>query len=227
MPELIGNRRNAQTIICILLVFLSAGSGAISETNDGFITNVESSTRFDIGKMRVALRNSTECDRGLIYGIAVEPSMGAIPLPSAWYLLRPGRHTFRFDSIRTQRISCSAVHFTVGSRVHLTGTQAPAAVFAANSVLVYAIQRSNSLNGSSVLEKGFTRRAWEHGVEPVWIDGYKLNLTPSTKFQSALGRVNTNPYYSVMMEIWRSARRSTSELSRSCRVSVATSAFRT
>ena len=47
------------------------------------------------------------------------------------------------------------------------------------------------------------------------------------RHEDLLGRVNTNPYYSVMMEIWRSARRSTSELSRSCRVSVATSAFRT
>ena len=173
-------------MVFIFLVFLSAGSVAIAATNDGFITNVESPTRFDIGKMRVELSNSTKCDRGFIYGIAVGPGVGSA-LPSAWYLLRPGRHYFRLDSIRTQHVPCGAVHFMVGSRVHLTGNQASAAAFNASAVLVYAIERSNSLHGSAVLEKGFTRQASEHGVEPVWIDGYKLNLTPATKFQPELG----------------------------------------
>ena len=196
----------SRKMVCIFLAILSAGSVAIAETNDGFITNVESPTRFDIGKMRVELSNSTECDRGLIYGIAVGPGIGSA-LPSAWYLLRPGHHYFRLDSIRTQRVPCDAVHFTVGSRVHLTGTQASAATFNASAVLVYAIQRSNSLHGSAVLEKGFTRQASEHGAEPVWIDGYKLDLTPSTKFQSEPGdrSADRDPLRAGMQVIYKTS----------------------
>lgn len=179
--------RKARTTLCIFLVFLIGGLAAVAETIDGFITNVASSIQFDVGKMRVELNNHTECDRGLVYGIAVDPSMGSIPRPSAWYLLRPGHHYFRFDSVRTQRVPCNAVHLTVGSHVHLTGTQASASTFAASSVLVYAIQRSNSLHGSAVLEEDPTRAASQNSREPVWIDGYKLDLAPSTKFQSLPG----------------------------------------
>lgn len=183
--------RKARTISCIFLVWLIAGWVAVAETINGFITNVESPTQFAVGKMRVELNKHTECDRGLIYGIAVGPGVGSA-LPSAWYLLRPGAHSFRFDSIKTQHVPCSAVNFAVGSQVHLKGTQASANTFAASTVLVYAIQQPDVLHGSAVLEESPTGAASQNSADPVWIDGYKLDLNPSTKFQSLTGEQSSH-----------------------------------
>ena len=184
---MIDSTRTTRTTICILLVLLIAESSAVAKTINGFITNVESSTQFDVGEMRIELHNRTECDKGIIYGIAVDSGVGSF-LPTARYLLRPGRHFFGLDSIRTQRVPCNAVHLTVGSRVHLTGAYTSRDSFVADRLLIYAIQQAEFLRGTAVLEEGPTKADTRNGNESVWIDGYKLDLTPSTRFQSSTGK---------------------------------------
>lgn len=170
----------------ILAALLMTGSTAFAEAIEGFVTNIEPPMQFDLGKIRVELSGKTVCESGLIYGVGVGAGLSTSQ-PSAWYLVRPGGHSFRFSSIRTQRVPCDAVHLTVGARVDLAGTYTTADTFAASSLLDYSIQQADSLQGSGVLEEDPRREGLQKGAEPVWIDGYKLDLTLSTKFQSPRG----------------------------------------
>lgn len=146
-----GNSRN----LCLrslyrLLDFLSAvlllsTIPVLAATADGFATKIESPHSFDMGKLRVVLRNETICKRRNFARFVVLPSSSYRGQPMAVY-----SSSFFFRAKRSTSIVCDTGLIPIGTRVHVTGNMQAALQLQAKRITVYAVPLQHAVS------KGFS-----------------------------------------------------------------------
>jgi len=176
----------AHVLKWFVLLAVVVGSTAVAETLNGFITDRGMAGQFTVGAIRVTVTRRAECELGSIYGIKVVPSISA-RMPPAIYMLRR-RGLLRVGPIKTVSMPCGRVTLAVGQRVHLTGIQVRPGAFVASRITVYSIKQPNILSGTALIEDDSGECYSRVSKTPVWIDGYKIEITPATRVQVASER---------------------------------------
>lgn len=172
IPKISGPRY-AWLIIALSSALALDAPCAAAASLDGFVTNINSATSFDVGAVHIATNWQTRC--------WIQKSS---PFRIIWG--RWGQTRVRF-TVRNQgkasSVPCIALPYGVGSRVHLAGEVPSHGQFAATSITVCNIQSGPTFEGGALLQEPPTSN---HGlISAVWIDGYPLKFTPDTRMLSA------------------------------------------
>lgn len=155
-------------------VVLYAGAPSFAGTVDGFVTNVKSTTAFNVGTLNILIDAKTKCEvkTGYTLNYRAYP-FGNIPKAySDWNISR----------YVTADISlCDAIHFVNGMRIHLKGTLRNDGQFLAAQAIIYKIVPSATLDGIALIEKAPEVQQTVDGSRGlVWINGYPMTVTPHT-----------------------------------------------
>ena len=175
-----------QLSLRLLVLTLLLSPTSMCETIIGFVTDVQGAGQFTVGGGQIVLTAKTECEIGTVYGIAVIPAIGA-GTPPAYYQLRPHTHP-RFASMKTSRSPCATTHIVVGTRVRVVGRKLISGRLTADAIYVYQIMGPQRLNGTATLETVPGRVDSKTSHVPLWIDGYKIEITPDTRIELSSGR---------------------------------------
>lgn len=161
-----------------LVAAAHAGSGAAGKPVEGFVTQVDSATGFEVGSLKVTVGAQAGCSVRKVYwqDVFLPPKGMFHPVSGPW---RPAK------ILSETPVACDALALKVGSRVRLRGkTQGVGALVAdkvVRIVMTYAVPDAVSLKGMALLESDAeVQRSGKEWSGRLWLDGYPMAVTPET-----------------------------------------------
>lgn len=159
-----------------MLLWTAPALGAAQAHVQGFVTQIDSATAFDVGTLHVTFNQPCKLQLTQTYWRTNDTWMWAF-YPAIAGPLRRDKSTF---------MQCGAHNFAVGNYVHLYGNVRPNREFSATHILTFAVTGPKKLQGAALLEKQpkITRQlqGWSGTL---WLDGYPMTVTPKTTMLSA------------------------------------------
>ena len=160
-------------------------------TMDGFITNIDSATSFDVRGTHVLLNDDAKCEtETLDEAIVLKRKIYDGVRAHMYFILR--------DDLVPASVTetpCKALEVHVGTRMALTGEQRPTGVFAATHAVAYVVRNSKilstqqnpgTLRGGAIFEEPpevhHTAQGW---MGSMWLDGYPMGIVPQTALSAA------------------------------------------
>ena len=179
-------------LMIALLSALALGAPcAAAVTLDGFVTNINAATSFDVGATHVDLNELSHCEIQRVFRSKM-PVWGG----NGWEaprLSKPRKRTF---------VACGIQNLPVGSRVHLVGTLGEGGHFVANEMTVYSMRSEEILEGGALLEEPPTlQRNTQVLTDTSWIDGYPMSITAQTKLLGAPAGTTFRYQFNIPLEI--------------------------
>ncbi len=182
-------RRRATSLLSLSLWLLFLTAYAFPATTvEGFITNINSDTSFDVGTLHVVLDAKTHCKtERLLSSISLlhNTIFGGVPDHNSFVL-----HDHPAPSSE-QSTSCDSLRWKVGTRVRVLGDSGTrAGAYLATQVTVYsvtiredipAVGSDHEWTGGALLEeKPQVSQAANGWAGTMWVDGYPASITPDT-----------------------------------------------
>ncbi len=155
----------------VILLFLTVP--AVAATLDGFVTNVTSSTTFDVGVLHVSLNGRTSCEARMSYALKAR----VYPFGHIQAAIVSHQRSRDTTIIPMQ---CVTLPLVIGSRLHLVGMmQKQSLLFTATQAAVYVEAPTKSLEGAALIEEA--PEITKDSTGTLWINGYPTRITPQTK----------------------------------------------
>ena len=186
------NKKWTKWLIAAGLACVFRGAAARAETIDGFVTKVDTPATFDLGTLHVVMDAQTQCETEIL--------RTNVQLKNPAYHILFAHHYIALQSrpivTSIQQAPCDGMPLKIGSRVNIIGdTKHPNGSFFAIQVVAYTVNMHRKIlragkrynwEGGALLEENPqispSGRGW---TGTLWLDGYPMQITPSTKLLTA------------------------------------------
>jgi hypothetical protein len=190
IPCAASGRRWGWAVLEAFLALTLATPCAAATTLEGFVTRVDSPTDFYVGALHVMLNGKAQCETQDLGSDIQIKGRGFLGF-SRYFLLQS-----RPDPKSELAAPCDALSLKVGSRVQVAGDRRPQdSSFTAAHLIVYKVdiqlKSSASWNppewsGAALLEeKPQVNRTAQGWSGTLWLNGYPMTISPSTKLLAA------------------------------------------
>ena len=163
------------SIVSLLLIaFLLLPATGLATTADGFITQIDSPSSFEVGGLHVLLNDRTECALRI-----VAASDTSFDPWSRWNVPHTRLFLGQSDVNRTTVSPCALLQPTIGSAVNLVGTiRAGTSTLAVRYFVLISVQRNIDLYGTASIEESVEHTSASRGdKKELWLDGYPITIT--------------------------------------------------
>ncbi|MHB1959732.1 MAG: hypothetical protein ACYCO5_11945 [Acidobacteriaceae bacterium] len=157
---------------------LAAAAQAATERAEGFVTQIDSATAFDVGTLHVTLN-------GQMAG-SIQKRHMFWRTNDTWkwdvYPTWPGG----FRRPKFVSLPWDARSLAIGDYVYLLGTIQTGGSFSAMQAMTFGVSGPKDLQGAALLEEQPELRRGKQGwIGTLWLDGYPISINPQTKMLAA------------------------------------------
>ena len=177
-------------MVLIYLSLLALPVSSMAGTLNGFVTQVISSTDFDVGALHVMMSGKTQCETEDLHSDIQLISKPSYSIFAHHYFVLHSRPV----PASARLTSCQRLPLTVGSHIRILG-DARQGSFLAKLVIAYNVEIRQTFatdathsdwEGGALLEETPQVSRTEHGwAGTMWLDGYPMTVTPDTYLQAA------------------------------------------
>lgn len=181
------HRSRARWLTIILVIALPCfAAPALAETVDGFVTQLDSPTEFDVGTLHISMNGNTQCRKATMdSNITGEIYDSFIVHHYPELDSRPDRRSIR-------SADCGRLRLRIGSRVGVVGDAGKGdGSISAVRVTAYAVEFQQQIDGdlgqqrkwagaALLEEKPEVSRKGRGWAGTLWLDGYPMAITPAT-----------------------------------------------
>lgn len=176
--------RSRHILLVGFAAFLSLVAAAqdITERAEGFVTQIDSATAFDVGTLHVTLNGQMPCSIRSEQAFLLTGSIFGYAGPWIQYFVK--KRPFRRRE--TVSMSCDTRHLAIGDYVLLSGATPTGGKMSCTEAVVLAMVGQKQLQGAALLEEqpnlSLGRQGWSGTL---WLDGYPIAVSPQTKMLAA------------------------------------------
>ena len=164
----------------LAITILSVATPLLAATLDGYVTKVDSQTKFNVGTLHVLLDPQTLC------------STATSSTPKVKYSYR-NRFFYSKHPASKEHVKCNDLKLEIGSKIYVIGEQTKDHGFLAKQLIdyLYVDASGNKIHGSEILEEEpkilHKTNDWNGTL---WVDGYPIAVTRHATIQAEKNNLN-------------------------------------